>query len=346
MAITIAAQTVSGFWYWGGTTAILRIFSSDGAGEWYSVSGLAVPVGAPGPPYGWYKDVAITISGHDISIASLTLEPTQGALVGEDPVYSAYYYDSTGTIQYGAKLTDFQVGQSPSSTTWPDIAILNNPGVPSVENLAYTKAESDFRYASVAGLTPGYLPKVTSGTPQQLADSLFHDDGTDGYVDSPRFTLNNQVRLNREQLVYTGLNTREGISATAATGETAYFISGGLPTTVGRLGFRQYAVNLFGSVTLFTATFASLVSEVRLYLPSADLSGWAQDYALGVNGGSEYANGHIQDLGLSNSSSYAIIRPTTGAILVAPSDTFDWTVTDVFGSAAFVDIDVLGSLII
>lgn len=348
MSITIAAETITGFWHWGGTAAILRIFSQDGQGEWRSVDGIAVPVGAPGA--NWYKDVVVTISGHDISIASFTLEPTEGALVGQDPNYSAYYYNSAGTIQYGAKLTNFRVGQTPSPTTWADLEILNDVGVPAVPNSAYTKAESDFRYAPATlldNLTDNVVPK--SDGAGALEDSLFSDDGTTAHIQTNR-------------IIFSTTNTRPSMNMVAtAAGVPAYFEarsgndlsiglfkSGGVLQRYGLLGTAVLLTDPpFGleNQLLYTgnADFASLPDKIILRAATTSLASWAATMDI-TAGSANWSNTlvKVNDLGLTDASKFAIMLPEQGAQIVGPSETFNIEFSSGASLSASLRADIFG----
>lgn len=319
MAITIAAETVSGFWQWGGTTAILRIFSTDGGGEWRSVSGIPVPVGSPLDGK-FYKDVAITVSGTNISIASCTLEPTEGFLVGYDPTYSVYYYDSTGTIQYGCKTTqpDIRIGQTPSSTTWADIEVFNGAGISQLNQTGYTKAESDYRYATVLGLTPGYLPVVAAGDPHQLADSIVSelDDRDRGILVAGDGIVFGAVDPVHARIQQTGqyLDARLGDDS-----DTSWFRSGNITQVYGLLGNAVVQTTSDQPQTICSVkTYDTIAMLVILYAATTDQSANMAAIDIGSGPITSWSAGTygVNDLVLDTRLKVGYLYPDQGARII------------------------------
>lgn len=352
MSITIAAETINGFWHWGGTTAKLRIFSTDGGGEWRSASGVAVPVGQPGGRF--YKDVPITISGTDITIDSCTLEPTEGFIAGYDPTYTIYYYNAAGTKNYGCKTTEpnIRIGQTPSSTTWAAIEILNNRGVSTLNQTAYTKAESDYRFASVLALVAGYLPKVTGGDPHQLTNSLFSDNGTDAQTDSRIFGFGG-LTDSFPGLQRNAQNPAKLEAVKAGGGGFQNFVSGAVQMNWGRISSQPITLDFNTTVPQSICEppdgHSGIVTALLFYDNTTSLVTSDQTMNIGIeSGGASYADAvAVTDLGLGNAikRNYYLLLPAAESQIIPDGKSLQLTLSGLFGGAVEVQCQPFGVIL-
>jgi hypothetical protein len=133
-------------WQYGGTTAKLRLFLDRG---FVASSGIPLQASAPGSGQ-FYKDVTVTISGTDATIASFTLDSTTDGLDLTGCRYSAFFYTTSGSkIKSFEGFASFALGPSPATVDWDDIRTFNFNLVPNRDMNAYTKAQSDGRYATI-----------------------------------------------------------------------------------------------------------------------------------------------------------------------------------------------------
>jgi hypothetical protein len=146
MATVTVSSIVLPNWNYGGSTAKLRLFLQTGF-----VSSAGIPLQASAPNSGqFYKDVTITITGTDASVASFTLDSTTDGLDIQSARYSAFFYNSSGQrLKSYEGFDNFAVGPSPTTVSWADIRTFNFALQPNRDFSAYTKAQSDARYATI-----------------------------------------------------------------------------------------------------------------------------------------------------------------------------------------------------
>jgi len=117
--ITISSQTVPNI-RWGGTTATLRIYSSQ---NFIASDGTPVLSGTVGTT-NIYQSVSCTISGSTLTVPSFTLQSTLDGANRTDARYTAVFYDSHGS-QKSILLGNFYVPSTPTTTTWSELAVTN-----------------------------------------------------------------------------------------------------------------------------------------------------------------------------------------------------------------------------
>ncbi|HMF57463.1 MAG TPA: glycosyl hydrolase family 28-related protein, partial [Pyrinomonadaceae bacterium] len=173
--ITISSKTVPNI-QWGGTTATLRIYSSQ---NFMASDGTPVLAGTVGST-DVYLPISCTISGTTLTVPSFTLQSTLDGADRTDALYTAVFYDSRGN-QKSILLGNFAVPATPATTTWDALAILNRsqPGSPGETYSTTAQVRAPFNGVlpapkasdGVAGMARVSVPPVSSSNPIAVGDN-------------------------------------------------------------------------------------------------------------------------------------------------------------------------------
>lgn len=136
-SITIASTTVNN---WQGPTAgvVLNVYVNS---SFAAASGNLYPQSVPSNPASlgtFYLSVPCTVSGNVLTIPTLTLDSTTDSTDNSSARYSAVFFDtlSQKAIQTFGQFGNFLVPATPTSTSWPTLAVAqlagftSSPGVP------------------------------------------------------------------------------------------------------------------------------------------------------------------------------------------------------------------------
>lgn len=163
--ITIQSQQIPDFRFTGANLT-LRIFLNDKG--FITSDGFPKQPGSPANGR-WYKEVACSLAGSTLTIASFTIDSTIDGLDTNTATYSAWFYSGNTQLQAYAGFDRFRVpnviasssGCAPSGTcaTWADLRSYNFARVLVMDNSTYVKSEIDAKIA-VAGGVPATSPFI------------------------------------------------------------------------------------------------------------------------------------------------------------------------------------------
>jgi hypothetical protein len=136
-----ASVTVAGFtlanWRYGGTSASIRITSSD---TFSAQPSGTVMQGTPRSNAGFYQSVPCTVASTSITCSSAALYTTTDSTV-PNATYTAVFYDDKGSPR-DTWLQSFAIPTSFGSTvSWDQLRVYNGRRVPLADNTVYTKEQ-------------------------------------------------------------------------------------------------------------------------------------------------------------------------------------------------------------
>lgn len=285
----------------------LRVFSRNGVnGMWTTFAGVTIQTGEA-----WYTDYTCPVTSNVAARPEITLHSTTDRLEQwADPRWFAVWLDGEQVI--GQYFWGYQVPATPTTTTKAALdsyqPVINNNQ--RWNNQAYNTTQSNTLFPQLAGLTPGTLPKVRTDVPAEFDDSLYSDDGTDAVIgiDTGDLILGTEfpAHLRRSGGPFPGHGPV--IEILDGAGDPSYFISGGAKLNFGLLGTADLSTNSAAQQTIFTPDHDAIIALVIIRAATANVSAWPGQIEIGSDGGSDFGTYDASDLGLSDSSSYAILQ--------------------------------------
>lgn len=156
--ITISSQDITNFRY-SATSVYLRLYLDRGF-----VTSAGTPLQPSSPNSGgWYKQVTCTVASNTLTIPSFTIDSTVDGLDTTVARYSAFFFDASNGRQLGvySGFESFKVGLT-TPTTWSALRIYNYTRTNAPDNSAYTKDQSDARYALTSSTLSASIPVLTT----------------------------------------------------------------------------------------------------------------------------------------------------------------------------------------
>ncbi len=151
--ITVNTYQVTN-WHYGGSTAKLRIYSDK---DFITSDGKTIIAGTPNTSSGgFYKEIAITISGTTATIPSFIIDSTNNGQNTTTARYTAYFFGSDGRRlgAFGPYTSFFVTSEAGTTQTWTSIASYNFTG-PAPPALRYTFDDATIQrlISDINGLT-------------------------------------------------------------------------------------------------------------------------------------------------------------------------------------------------